>query len=239
MPNYQLLNNVEHANTRVITARSAEFGDNVMFAVVYPFEFRQVQACYPMVIFENPQDGQFHPVALFGFGRGENLFLRNEIWQADYIPATIQRAPFVVGFQEDPNDPLAETKRVVTIDIDHPRVSQSMGELVFTPNGGFTDYLDRITQMLESIYIGTTQNQTFIAALKRFELLRPLNLSFELKSGEVVSLEGVHIIDDEALQRLSAESLAELNAAGHLLLAYMMVASQSQFTSLINLKQQA
>ena len=44
-----LLNNVDHKDLRVITTRGAEYGDDVMFALTFPAEFRNIQAHYPIV----------------------------------------------------------------------------------------------------------------------------------------------------------------------------------------------
>ena len=49
MTNSVLLNNIDHKDLRVITTRSAAYGDDVMFALTFPAEFRNVQAHYPIV----------------------------------------------------------------------------------------------------------------------------------------------------------------------------------------------
>jgi len=66
---FALLNNVDHKDTRVITERSTRYGDAVMFAMVFPFEFRSVQAFYP-ILFHRDQRGEMYPVALFGCEAG-------------------------------------------------------------------------------------------------------------------------------------------------------------------------
>jgi hypothetical protein len=236
MSRYELLNNVDHADFRVVTDASASLGDNVMFAVCYPFECRQIQAHFPMVIYTNPSDQTLFPVALFGFENKENLFLSATGWDVPYIPATMRRGPFLIGFQEDPSDPLAETKRVVTIDVDHPRLSKDMGQAIFTSNGGYSDYLESISQLLEAIYVGTQQNQVLMSALQSHNLLQPLAVSATLANGQKVNLDGFLMVDDEALQRLPEQSLISLHQQGLLLPIYMMVASMSQLTPLLRKK---
>lgn len=233
MANYQLLNNIDHADLRVNTERSESLGDAVMFAVTYPFEMRQVQAYYPIVIFKNPQDGQMHPVALFGLSQGENLFLGSTGWEASFVPASIQRAPFLIGFQEDPNDPMAETKRVVTIDVDHPRVSKEMGVAIFSDNGGNSDYLQKVSDLLEAVYTGGIQNKALMSALEQYQLLQSMDLDVALADGSHVQLSGFYIVDDLALQQLDAGALDSLNQQGLLLPIYMMVASMSQLRALV------
>ena len=78
----QCFNNVEHRDLRVITAgHGAELGDDVMYALTYPAEFRNVQAHYPIVFAKLPDSGVV-PLALFGFREKQNLFLKGSVWDA-------------------------------------------------------------------------------------------------------------------------------------------------------------
>ena len=42
MANFQLLNNVQHKDLRVIIDRSPHLGDNVWYAITFPNEFRSL-----------------------------------------------------------------------------------------------------------------------------------------------------------------------------------------------------
>ena len=66
MTKHVLLNNVEHRDLRVITRHGADLGDNVMYALTFPAEFRNIQAHYP-IVFHPTEQGEFVPLALFGF----------------------------------------------------------------------------------------------------------------------------------------------------------------------------
>ena len=80
MANHVLLNNVDHKDLRIITRRSAESGDNVRFALTFSWEFRNVQACYPIVFRKVEGGAGFLPIAMLGFEAGENLFLDDSGW---------------------------------------------------------------------------------------------------------------------------------------------------------------
>ena len=129
MTRLALLNNEEHRDLRVAINRSAALGDQVMYGMTYPAEFRDVQCEYPILFFKNSEEEGTLPVALFGFQRGENLFLQNDQWHADYVPASIRRQPFLIGAQGQGE----AQKRVISIDLDHPRVSAVQGERLFEP----------------------------------------------------------------------------------------------------------
>ena len=231
MANYQLLNNVDHGSLKVITERGAKYGDDVMFTMTFPSEMRNVQSYYPILIFKDPQEGDLYPVALLGFEEGENLFLSGSEWEAPYIPLMIRRPPFLIGFQK--TSPGAEAQRVVTIDLDHPRVSESEGVPLFQPHGGNSDFLERTADMLEGIHNGNEQNKVFIEALLKHDLLESVTFDITLDDQSRNQLHGFYTLDDEKLQQLDANALGDLNGSGALLPAYMMVASMSHLRDLI------
>lgn len=231
MANYQLLNNVDHASIKVITDRGARFGDDVMFTMTFPFEMRSVQACYPILIFKDPDEGHLYPVALLGFEEGENLFLTGDSWDAPYIPMMIRRPPFLIGFHK--SNPGAERQRVVTIDLDHPRVSESEGTSLFLEHGGNSDFLESTADMLEAIHNGNEQNAAFMDMLLKHELVESVTFDITLDDQSRNQLHGFYTLDDEKLQRMDAKVLEEFNRSGFLLPAYMMVASLSHLRDLV------
>ena len=124
MADYVLLNNVEHQDVRIITDRSARYGDDLMLSPTFAFEFRNVQAHYP-ILFQQDAAGMLYPVALFGFQEGENLFLDDSGWRAGYIPAMVRREPFLIGYQDSAGAEGGERMRMLSLDMAHPRVNKA------------------------------------------------------------------------------------------------------------------
>ncbi len=230
MPNYQKLNNIDHASLRVITDRGARFGDDVMFCMTFPFEMRSLQAIYPIMLYREPGGEALYPVAVFGFEQGENLFLEGDRWDAPRLPLMIQRQPFLIGFQGTGTG----RERVVSIDRNHPRISETEGIPLFLEHGGNSDFLEDMANKLEAIHQGQQQNQSFVQLVLKYELVESVTLEITLKDGSRNQLQGMYMLDDEKLQTLGAEALDDLNRHGALLPAYMMVASQSQLARLID-----
>lgn len=231
MANYQMLNNVDHGAVRVITERGARYGDDVMFTMTFPLEMRSIQACYPILIFKDPEQGHLYPVALLGFEEGENLFLTDSHWNAPYIPMMIRRPPFLIGFQKSSAG--AERQRVLTIDLDHPRVSDTDGVPLFLEHGGNSDFLEQTANMLEAIHHGNEQNTAFIDLLLKHELVESITLDITLDDRSRNQLHGFYTLDDEKLQALDAQALDEFKRSGFLLPAFMMVASMSHLRDLV------
>jgi hypothetical protein len=228
MPTSVLLNNVDHKDLRVITRRGAEFGDNIMSAPTFPSEFRDVQACYPIVFHKTTDGLGFEPIALFGFQEGENLFLNGDQWEAPYLPMLVERQPFQIGINGD--------EMMVHVDIASPRVSKADGLAVFKEHGGNSEFLERTTSLLLAIHQGVQGAPGFIAALLEHELLESFVLDVELNDGSQNRLVGFYTINEDRLQALGGEAIAKLHQAGMLQPIYMVIASLSNFRYLIERK---
>ena len=225
MSNHALLNNIDHKDLRVITTRGVEYGDNVMLAVTFASEFRNLQAHYPIVFRKNAQ-GQFESVALLGFKEGQNLFLTSQGWDATYIPLTIERQPFLIGFSSD-------RQPMMHIDLANPRVSRDQGEPLFREFGGNTEFLERMSSVLLAIHEGLAANEAFIGALLQYDLLESFVFDIQLNDGSQNRLAGFYTIKEERLLDLDGTALERLNRAGHLQAIYMAIASLSNFRALI------
>jgi hypothetical protein len=224
MAKHVLLNNIDHKDLRVITARGADYGDNVMFAASFPAEFRSVQAFYP-IVFRKSADGQFQPLALFGFKDKQNLFLGPAGWDATYLPLMMQRQPFLIG--------VGDQQLMMHVDLDSPRISRTTGEPLFREHGGTTEFLERMNSLLLAIHQGFEGIAPFVAALLEHELLESFVFDIKLEDGSQNRLAGFYTINEERLTALSGSALEQLSKAGHLGAIYMAVASLSHFRALI------
>lgn len=238
MANFELLNNEKHRDLRVIKAFSAAYGDNVMYAMTFPFEFRSVQGEYPILLHKDIDNGITYPVALFGFQDKENLFLDEQGWHANYKPLMIRRQPFLIGFQGPKTEAADERRRVVSIDTDNPRVSTSEGERLFDEFGANTPFLEEAANMLEAIHAGHEHANKFIAALEEFDLIESITIDVTLNDGSKNQLLGFHFINEDKFQELPGDVLDSFNKQGFLMPIFMMLASMSNIATLVGKKNQ-
>ncbi|MBO9740083.1 SapC family protein [Xanthomonas axonopodis pv. begoniae] len=224
MTNAVLLNNLDHRDLRVITAHGAAYGDDVMSAATFPQEFRQVQAQYP-IVFHRSGERSFQPLALLGLRLGENLFLDGAHWDAPYIPLAIERQPFLIG--EQPDGPM------VHVDLDSPRISRTEGEPLFREQGGTTEFLDRISQVLRTLHDGLVASTGFVERALRYDLLEPFVFQATLNNGLECRLAGLYVVHEERLRALDDAALLELHRHGDLEPLYMAVASIAQLRHLL------
>ena len=219
-----MLHPQEHKDLRILTRRGADLGDNVQFCLTFPLEFREVQAHYPIVFRDGGAAG-WEALALFGFEAGENLFLGPDGngWHASYLPLAMVRQPFTVAADG------ARTQ--IQIDLEHPRVSRTEGELLFLKYGGTTEYMEQVDMVLSAIYDGVHGQAAFYQAVSELGLLVPFSAEFDVGGG-TQRLQGFHAIDEDKLAALPADVLERLNRAGHLEAIYMAVASLSHLRTL-------
>lgn len=224
MAQHVQLNNVDHARLRVNRARGTAYGDAVMSAVTFPAEFRNVQACYP-IVFQKTAEGGFQPLALFGFKPGQNLFLDGQDWDASYLPLAIERLPFLIGREGD--------ELAVHIDLDSPRIADD-GEALFLPHGGNSEFLERMNSVLLALHQGLQATPGFIDALLPHGLLESFAFDMQLDDGSEHRLAGYYTIHEERLRALGADALEALHRRGYLEPVFMAMASLSRFRDLID-----
>ena len=221
----QLLNNIQHKDLRVITQRGARWGDDFMSAPATADEFRKLQAHYP-IVFQPDGKGGFVPTVLFGLQQGQNLFLTEQGWDADYLPLSVQRLPFSIGIADD------ELRMMV--DMGSRRISHGAeGEAVFLPHGGTTDFTENANAVLRTLHEGLQATTEFVQTLMSHDLLEPFTLDVERPDGTRGQLVGYYILDEERLAALDAGTVALLHQADYLQPIYMAIASLSNFTPLI------
>jgi len=229
MSQYEVLNSENHRQMRVKTGYGAALGDAVMYAMTYPMEFRDIQSCYPILFTKDPNTGGFFAVALLGFEADQNLFLQADGWDAAYVPALVQRQPFLIakGGEGDAKPP------VVSLDLDHPRVTQDEGEALFDSGGEPSEFLKQKIALLDKLHRGLQHGSGFISTLLQHELLEQIALDIAFNDGSKKTLQGFYCIAEERLYQLKGDVLEALNQAGYLQPVFMAVASLSRVRDLI------
>jgi len=229
MSQYEVLKSEKHRQMRVKTGYGAALGDAVMYAMTYPMEFRDIQSCYPILFTKDPNTGGFFAVALLGFEADQNLFLQADGWDAAYVPALVQRQPFLIakGGEGDAKPP------VVSLDLDHPRVTQDEGEALFDSGGEPSEFLKQKIALLDKLHRGLQHGSGFISTLLQHELLEQIALDIAFNDGSKKTLQGFYCIAEERLYQLKGDVLEALNQAGYLQPVFMAVASLSRVRDLI------
>lgn len=236
MSNHVLLDNVTHKNLKVNRRFSKGCGYDYNVARVVPMELSLAQREYPLFFLKNPETGDFETIAMLGFTEGENLYLGDDHWDAGYVPLSMERQPFLIGFQEQMDDGVPTQVPVVHVDLDHPSISETEGVPVFLPQGGESPYLEHVNSVLQAIHQGHEAGREFSQVLDGLELIESLDLSIEFKDGSKQSFAGLYTVNEDRLRDLTPEALATLHEGYHLRNIYMMLASLPVLEKLIERK---
>lgn len=238
MSNHQMLNNEQHKNLKVNTKRNSELGDNVMLTLTFPNEFFDIQAYYPIVFYKDKKTDKFQSYALLGLENSENLFLSKEGWDCGYLPHTIKAQPFLIGFQNQEKEGEIQKQRVIHLDVDSPRLNTEQGENIFTAFGQNTPFIEHMGEILGEIDKGIEEEQDFLNVLTKYNLLEKFFFDIELINKSQNRLSGFYTINEEALNNLSPQDIAELSEKGFLKPIYMALASILNMGELIKRKNQ-
>ncbi|TVS11708.1 MAG: hypothetical protein EA419_07160 [Wenzhouxiangella sp.] len=238
MARHELLDNVTHKGLRIHRRFAPGHGYDTQLARVFPVELGGLQAEYPLFFVRNTDSGHFDLVALLGFDQSENLYLGGDEWLARSLPLTIERQPFLIGFQERDEPGAAAAIPVIHVDMDHPAASGDRGEPVFLPQGGDSPLLERINTVLATIHDGHQASQDFSRLLVGLDLIESLDLEVAFDNGTRHALSGLYTINEDRLGKLDPDSLGLLHEKGYLQHIYMVLASMPQLAVLIERKNQ-
>ncbi|PIC01085.1 SapC family protein [Caulobacter sp. X] len=228
--NRVLLNNVDHADLRVIAGHGAAFGDAINQTLILPTEFEAAQREYPILIRKDAA-GAYQAVVLLGLDRDENLFLDETGWNARYVPAVQRRGPFSIALQRDAVG--GEPRPMIHVDLDHPRISREDGEPVFLPAGGNSPYLQGVSRTLSQIHDGLEIAGPMFAFYDELGLIEPIDVEIKLDDGTSYDLPDVFTVAPDRLAAVTGENLEKLHQSGLLRAAHWIMASMGNIEDLI------
>ncbi|AFV00532.1 SapC family protein [Simiduia agarivorans] len=229
MTRAEIIQPTEHAKLRIVRGHGASFGETAHFVPVVAEELRALVLEYPVFIMKDEDTGQFGLNALLGLAPGENLYLRDDGWNASYLPIHIQRQPFLVA-----NTHEGEGK--IALDMASSRVSQTEGEPLFDENGNATGYLESMRALLSRLMLGIRATQAFLDKLVELDLIEAKQLTISLPGGEQKRFAGFYSINEQRLQALAPDQLQAFYASGYLQASYLLLASAGNVQKLVAAK---
>lgn len=234
--NYVMLNNVDHYDLKVIDSleNNSEAAKSVV--LIFPTEFVHVHKEFPILLSKFDGDKPYQPVALMGVLPNQNLFLdktskKGWSWSANYIPAIINRGPFITGLHELVD---GTVEKKVFIDVSSPLISKKEGKNVFLTHGGKTPYLEHVVSVLDKIDTGKSVSDEMFLVLDQMGLIEPLTINIDLVNGDKIEITRYSTINEDALHTLSGDNLEKLNKLGYLSSVFFILSSLSNLKTLID-----
>lgn len=227
------LNHEKHKNLKIDSSHAFLHSKDHHLTFLSVNEYTQACTHYPIVFIKGTSDGNFNSIAILGLEKGENLFLKDNKWQASYIPANVRRHPF---FMTPKNE--EKTEWSVCIDESSEMLSEKEGQALFEKDGSPTHFTQEIQQFLTSFIEQESLTLAFCKYLDSKGLLKQTSLT--VKQGEdkenLVSLSGMFIVDEDKLDKLSNEDFLELKNKGCLKAIYAHLSSLNKIQNLAEVK---
>jgi hypothetical protein len=189
-------------------------------------EFASACKNYPIVFTEGPSP---QPVALLGLRAGENLFVdENGTWkEGAYIPAYIRRYPFI--FMENAD------KSQFTLCIDEASDCLVDGQdNPFFVDGKPTEMATKALDFVREFQGQHAFTGEFMAAISAAGLLQEKRADITLSDGQLLSLSGFMVIDEELFNKVPADEFLKWRERGWLGLIYAHLLSVRSWSTLLD-----
>ncbi|NEX60898.1 SapC family protein [Noviherbaspirillum galbum] len=170
-------------------------------------------------------DGSFLPAVLMGIQPDKNLFVAKDgSWLAGYVPSLFRVSPFALGVTE-------EGKKILCLDDTFSEPPAEQGFAFFNENGEPGPELLQVNQLLSTMDSNRLVTSKACAALDEAGVLQPWKITLQTKDGNK-TLEGLHHIDQAALESLPGDKLETLMKCGALSIAYCQMVSTQHLQKL-------
>lgn len=218
----------KHKDLCVKTGSDYSFAKEVNSVPLMAIEFIHAAAEYPIVFAGDTE--KVTPVVIMGTSAKENLFIKDENWDAKYIPAFIRRYPFIFASPDD--------GKTLTLCIDEKFDgcnTQGKGERLFDDDGERTQFLENTLKFLENYQIHHQRTQIFCKKLVELELLEPMQarIAESADDKKPKNLTGFWGVKRDKLKSISEENVQQLFKNDGLELIYLHLHSLRNFLSIV------
>jgi len=212
-----------HAKMGVAPVTDYGFARATLSVPVVISEIADIAREYPIVF---PTQGNM-PVALMGVEAGSNAYVGPEgQWRAAYVPAYLRVYPFAaVGVPASPEAEAAEPRIVVAIDEASPLVQEGEGDAIFGDDSQLAGPAATAVALLRRLRAASLHTEALVQAIDTAGLLieQPIRIRAEGRPDRAIT--GIRVLNERALNALSAKKFDGLRKAGALPLIYAALLS--------------
>ncbi|MEL7024164.1 MAG: SapC family protein [Pseudomonadota bacterium] len=221
------LNFEQHGKLRASNECATRFASKQHVITMRANEIGHASASMPVFINRNHHTGRWTLSAVTSFLPEGNLFVGKDGWQATWIPILVQCHPIYLMAADD------EKGYAVGIDPEGGDFTEGDGEPLYLESGEPSDYLKRVTALLEDDIRQAALTQKFLTDIESRGLLKPVDITLDFIGREPQTITGLHTIDEDKLRTLDGDALVTLNQSNFLILMHAMLTSLNQINGLV------
>lgn len=234
MANNVPVKSIQDKNLKVASQRNLAHVADQHIAAVNALEFSQASTSYPIVFIKEPESTVYRSVVMLGLEANENLFYKEDKWDAIYVPQNLSMVPFSLGL-----DPEKEKTLTTCIDLDSPFVGEDKDNALFDADGNETDFYKGAQESLGRMYESEVMTDKFIKELEENDLLLELELNITFNNNQTKKLVGLFGINEQKLVELSDEKVLDFHKRGLFIPIHAMLGSAAQINRLAQLRNQS
>ena len=220
------LDREQHKNLKYKASSDFSYTEKVNSVPLTGIEFFEVSRDMPVLFHKNAK-GEFSPLALLSLMEGGHKQLGEKgRWLDSYIPAFVRRYPFAMTKEGS-----------VCFDKSSPQLNEKEGELLFTEQGENSDALNDIINFLNNYDHQNKLTQAYCSACVEQSLFTPFSLKILPTDEKPLRLEGLYMVDEEVLNKLPDDKLAQWFRSGWLAWTYAHLHSLGAFYRLVKKQQ--
>jgi len=212
-------------------AKPFEFMADQHFMPLTAPEFGAAAASFP-IIFAGEERS---PLAVMGIRSGENLFVKEGLFEQDfYMPSFARRYPFVLAGDQE-ND-----RFVVCVDEAAECVTSKSPQQKFFEGDDTSAFTKEAFQFLQNFERDRQATDVMIKTFKEFDLFEQKEMNFQGQNPDGSPAERQKIADyfaitEDRLKGLSSDKLKEFNDNGYLAVAHAHMVSLGNWQRLVNM----
>lgn len=234
MANITPIKKETHQNVKIAAKRDLSHVANQHIAPITAREYIQAATSYPVIFVKDQETDRVRSVVMLGLEAGENLYHKEDSWNAVYIPQSLSVLPFSLGL-----DPDKEKTLTACVDLDSKFVGEDKEHELFDAEGNETEFFKGVQESLGRLYDNEVMNEQFMKAMIDNDLLLELELNINFVSGETKKLVGLYGIDEKKVQALSDDKVLDFHKRGLFIPIHAMLGSVGQVNRLAQLRNQS
>lgn len=213
-----------HGNKSWVRHSSMLFAKNELLAPLFISDLAAAVQALPIAFVKH--EGSYALVVVMGLRPGENLLVSPQgEWLSEYMPSIYRSSPFeLLPIQDD-----------YALGIDESCIrNKGEGQPFFNENGVITESMRDVLNRTQNINETRQLTQHVCSVLAKYDLIKPWALTLN-DGGSKQTIDGLYLIDEQALNNLPDETFVELRKANSLSLIYAQLFSMKKISYLAKL----
>ncbi|MBH0081176.1 SapC family protein [Pseudoalteromonas sp. NZS11] len=225
--------NTKHQTLKINPNAAVEYAKTQHLVNLRANEIAKAACDLPIFLARNTQNGSYTVSALTSFSTGQSLLVNNNQWQALYTPVCMQTQPLYLMTRE-----ANSSDYFIAIDDQSSAVNTQQGEALFDAKGNPSLFLSAQQKLLESDLKNDYQTYQFTQEVARLGLIKNIDIVLQFEQGETQTIQGLSTVDEDKLQTLNSDTVANLHKQGYLSVLNSMLISLFQLNALVKLHNQ-